>query len=245
MCYNENRNFFKKVIFLAERIYTIPVNEIFEEKDGCPICRLRDILEDRSLEYILGPAMMESDIRIETNKMGFCKEHFFMMASRRSRLPLALMIETHLDEVKKNIKNKKYRPDKSEIKSGNVEKKSCYVCDRIEWSTQRMYATIAKLYSEEMSFRELFRNQPQICFNHYRELMAFAAPKVSSKWKREFEKDVDSITMRTLEEIRDDVHHFTKMFDYRNAGENADFGNSRDSIERAIKYMTTRMPGEK
>ena len=238
-------DFFRKVIFLAEKIYTIPVNEIFEEGQGCPICRLRDILEERSLDYILGAAMMESDVREETNKKGFCKEHFFMMASRRSRLPLALILESHLDEVKKNIKNKKYRPDKKEIKSGDVEKKTCFVCDRIEWSKKRMYATIAKLYSEEMSFRETFRGQPEICFTHYRELMAYSAPLVSSKWRREFEKDVDTITLKTLETIKGDVTHFTKMFDYRNAGENADFGNSRDSIERSIKYMTTRMQGDK
>ncbi|MBE6788139.1 MAG: hypothetical protein E7539_00560 [Ruminococcaceae bacterium] len=230
---------------MAERIYTIPVNEVFEEKDGCPICRLRDILEERSLEYVLGPAMMEDDVRSATNKTGFCKEHFFMMTERRSRLPLALILETHLDEVKKNIKNKSYRPDKKEIKSGNVEKKSCYVCDRIDWAKQRMYATIAKLYSEEMDFRELLRGQSEICFTHYRELHAFSAPLVSSRWRREFEKDVDALTLKSLETIRDDVHHFTKMFDYRNSGENADFKNSRDSIERAINYMTTRMPGGK
>lgn len=230
---------------MAERIYTIPVNEVFEQNDGCPICSLRDILEERSLDYVLGPAMMESDVRIATNKMGFCKEHFFMMAEKRSRLPLALIIETHLDEVKKNIKNKSYRPDKKDIKSGNVEKKSCYVCDRIEWAKKRMYATIAKLYSEEMNFRELFRNQSEICFSHYRELFCYSAPLVSSKWKKEFEKDVDTLTLKTLETIREDVHYFTKMFDYRNSGENADFKNSRDSIERAIRYMTTRLPGEK
>jgi len=230
---------------LAERIYTIPVNEVFEEKDGCPLCRLRDILEERSLEYVLGPAMMESDVRIETNKLGFCKEHFFMMAERRSRLPLALMLESHLDEVKKDIKKKKSRPDKKEIKSGNVEKKSCYVCQRIDWAKQRMYVTLAKLYSEEMEFRALFREQEQICYTHYRELHAFCAPLVSSRWRSEFEKDVDAVTLKYLETLREDVHHFTKMFDYRNSGENADFKNSRDSIERAIKYMTTRIPGGK
>ena len=233
------------MIFLAERIYTIPVNEIFEEKDGCPICRLRDILEERSLDYILGPAMMESDVRIETNKLGFCKDHFFMLAARRSRLPLALMMETHLDEVAKNIKKKKARPDKKEIKSGDVEKKSCYVCQRIDWAKQRMYATIAKLYSEEMAFRTLFRNQPEICFTHYRELHAFSAPLVSSKWRSEFEKDVDTLTLNSLTALREDVHYFTQMFDYRNSGEKADFKNSRDSIERSIRFLTSRMPEEK
>ena len=97
---------------MAERIYTIPVNEVFKERDGCPICKIRDILEERSLEYILGAAMMEPDVRIETNKKGFCKDHFFMMTNRRKRLPLALIMETHLDEIAKDIKHKKLRPDK-------------------------------------------------------------------------------------------------------------------------------------
>lgn len=230
---------------MAERIYTIPVNETFEEKEGCPICRLRDILEERSLEYVLGPAMMESDVRIETNKKGFCKEHFFALAKRRSRLPLALVMETHLDEVKKDIKKKKSRPDKKQIKNRDFEKESCYICDRINWSKDRMYATIAKLYSEEMDFRALFREQEEICFKHYKELHAYSAPLVSSKWRSEFQKDVDELTLKAAEKLRDEVHYFTQMFDYRNAGENADFKNTRDSIERSIKFLTSRLPEEK
>lgn len=52
-------------------ITNIPVGEIFEEKDGCPICRLRNKLEQRAVEYITGAAMMEPDIRMETNRLGF------------------------------------------------------------------------------------------------------------------------------------------------------------------------------
>ena len=67
----------------------------------------------------------------------------------------------------------------------------------------------------------------------------------STDLRSEFEKDIDTLTLNAITSLRDDVHHFTKMFDYRNSGEDADFGNSRDSIERTIKYLTTRMPGEK
>ncbi len=230
---------------MAERIYTIPVNETFEEKDGCPICRLRDILEERSLEYVLGPAMMESDVRIETNKKGFCQEHFFALTKRRARLPLALIMETHLDEVKKDIKKKKSRPDKKQIKNGDFLKETCYVCDRINWAKERMYATIAKLYSEEMDFRNAFREQEYICLRHYKELHAYSAPLVSSKWRSEFQKDVDELTIKAAETLCDEVHYFTQMFDYRNAGENADFKNTRDSIERSIKFLTSRQPEDK
>ena len=63
-------------------ICSIPVNEVFEPKDGCPLCRLRDMLEERVLDYIMGAAMMEPDVRKETNKQGFCYDHFKAMLNR-------------------------------------------------------------------------------------------------------------------------------------------------------------------
>lgn len=38
---------------MRDNIYTIPVSEVFEPKCGCPICRLRDTLENRCVEYIM------------------------------------------------------------------------------------------------------------------------------------------------------------------------------------------------
>ena len=43
-----------------------------------------------------------------------------------------------------------------------------------------------------------------------------------------------------LDELEKDVSHYCKMYDYRNTGKDADWGNSKDSIERAIKFLTTR-----
>ncbi len=227
---------------MGERIYTIPVREIFETADGCPLCRLRNLLEERALDFVLGPAMMESDVRIETNRKGFCKDHLFKMAVRRSRLPMALILETHLDEVMKNIQKKKSRPDKHEMKSGQVAPHDCFVCERIAWSEQRMYANIAKLYSEQEDFRERFHAQPEICYLHYRELFAYSAPAVSGRRRREFEDAVDRLTLQGLQALRQELHHFTEMFDYRNSGENADFGTARDAIERTIGLLTSRNP---
>ena len=90
---------------MADSIYTIPINEIFETECGCPVCAMRNTLEQRCIEYIMGAAMMEPDVRIETNRLGFCKEHLGMMLAQRNRLSLALTLQTHLDEIRKNILN--------------------------------------------------------------------------------------------------------------------------------------------
>ena len=36
-------------------ITNIPIAEVFEEGDGCPICRLRNTLENRAVESICTP----------------------------------------------------------------------------------------------------------------------------------------------------------------------------------------------
>ncbi len=92
---------------MRESILTIPVTDIFEPKCGCPICRLRDTLEQRTVEYIMGAAMMEPDVRMETNKLGFCKTHFEQMRACKNRLSLALMLQSHLQDMQKHIFTRK------------------------------------------------------------------------------------------------------------------------------------------
>ena len=92
---------------MRDDICTIPVSEVFEHNDGCPICRMRDTIEERMTDYILGDAMMEPDVRIETNKTGFCEHHYNNMMSRRGRLQLALMLQTHINEINGEIFKKK------------------------------------------------------------------------------------------------------------------------------------------
>ena len=97
---------------MKEKIYTIPVTDAFAVDCECPLCVLEKKLEDESIEYALGPSLMEPDKRQETNELGFCKEHFEAMYNKQvNRLGLALMIDTFLQE--KNSKIKKIFESKS------------------------------------------------------------------------------------------------------------------------------------
>lgn len=82
---------------MKEQIYTIPVSEAFETRNGkCPLCLLRGKWEQNELDLILGASMMEPDIRIQTNEKGFCNNHLHKMYEKGNRLPLALTLESHL-----------------------------------------------------------------------------------------------------------------------------------------------------
>ena len=92
-----------------QQIYTIPIKEHFgrnneaRAKCPCPLCSLYRMFEENELDIILGTSMMEPDIRIETNRLGFCRTHYDMMFVRKNRLGMALTLESHLDKLRKDI----------------------------------------------------------------------------------------------------------------------------------------------
>lgn len=104
---------------MKETICTIPINDIFMPKDGCPICRMEDMLEKQYVKFITGDAMMEPNIRIETNKKGFCHRHFSQMFTVGQKLPNALILESHLQEIidKYMPAKLKGKPDKNNLRA--------------------------------------------------------------------------------------------------------------------------------
>lgn len=118
---------------MREDICSIPISEIFEPKDGCPFCRMRDMLEDRMATYITGAAMMEPDVRVETNRLGFCHQHFEQILQRGSRLSVALILESLLDEAGKDIlpEDDKLAPKKI-LAAADRRAHSCFVCENVE-----------------------------------------------------------------------------------------------------------------
>ncbi len=226
-------------------ITNIPVTEVFEEGDGCPICRLRDRLESRAVEYIVGAAMMEPDIRIETNKQGFCLAHYRQMLKQRNRLSVALMLESHLDEMEKQVFAGLPIAGKSsrrQAKSAGKAAESCYVCGQLDGALEKMLATVCRTWETQREFRQLFERQDCLCLNHFSDLVEASSGSMSKKAQPEFARAASKLARDYLTSLRGDVHHFCEMYDYRNNTADADWGNSKDSIERAIWYLTSREP---
>ena len=178
-----------------EQIYTIPVNEAFEasvadKSCGCPFCALYNKLEDDELELILGASMMEPDVRIQTNKEGFCRVHYDMMFTRKNRLGMALTLESHLAELKDGIRDGKLfsSPGQKPMKRIGALEESCYVCRRIEFNFAHMIETAVLLWQSDEEFKKKFAAQPYFCLPHYRRLLAYADKRMDKKEFTAFEK---------------------------------------------------------
>ncbi len=226
---------------MRDDICTIPVSEVFEVNDGCPICRMKKTVEDHIIDYIMGAAMMEPDVRIETNKKGFCKEHFNDMLNHKGRLALALMIDTHLDSIGDKILSNSplNTPTK---KAGKVSRlnESCFICDKIEWGMSRMIETLYRCYETEMDFRTLFNSQKQFCLPHYEMLIANMDKKSMRNYGSDFAKNLTRITQDYLSTLSRDLKNYCKVYNYQGNKENCDWDNAKDSVERSIGYLTAQ-----
>ena len=227
---------------MREDICSIPVNDVFMPKDGCPFCRMRDMLEDRMATYITGAAMMEPDVRVETNRLGFCTEHFNQILARGSRLSVALILESLLATVKDEVFPQGKTAPKKVVAAVKSRQQHCFICENIEKNTAHLLESTLKLGQTDPDFRELYSQQPYICLPHYGQVME-AAMKMPKKNFQVFQQETDRLAKKYLEELNGDVTHFCRMFDYRNAG--GDWGNSKDAIERAIQYLTARVPEDR
>ena len=221
---------------MIEKIYTIPVNEAFDLYSDCPICSLYKKLEDIELDSILGAAMMEPDIRIQTNKQGFCGKHFDMMFNMKNRLGLALMIESHLSHnINKSLKGGIFKPAKNSKKI-DKQSQSCYVCAKIDFFLEKMLENTALLWDKEKEFKEKLLKQPYFCMNHYSALLNVGEYSLSKKSYANFADDCQTVMVRYSEKLLADVSWFVKKFDYNY--ENEPWGNSKDAVERAIKFLS-------
>ncbi len=212
-------------------ICTIPVTEIFEINDGCPICRMKKIIEERMVDYIMGDAMMEPDIRIETNKVGFCPSHYDIMFEHKGRLQLALMLQTHIDEINKEIFSSK------KASKGSKISESCFICDKIERGMSRLIETIYRTYEKEEEFREMFNAQPMFCLSHYERLVNGAEKKLLKKQYNSFLQNINNIENKYANELYGKISKFCNMYDYRSRDKNEDYSDCTDAVEKGIEFL--------
>ena len=240
---------------MKERIYTIPVNDAFNEPCECPLCELEAKTSKDLLAYFMGPSMMEPDIRIGTNKKGFCKAHSTAMYNlQENRLGLGLMLQTHQADLcdDLNVKLAQSVPTaesgfqarrKSDYRTNLVKLaeevgervSSCALCDRMEYTMERYIDVILWQYFEDDAFREKFEKTKGFCLPHLSILLRGVAKHLSRKETAVFMNNLSILQNHSMDTMRDELLWFTRKFDYKN--EKEPWGNSRDAVPRTIRKM--------
>ncbi len=193
---------------MKEHNYTIPLTEALEAEVSCFLCKIEDELEERALEYYMGAAVMEPNVRIETNEKGFCRHHAEEMLEMPKKLPLLLALQTRLDAIEKNFKKEK--------KPGRIPEKTCAVCERAQGHMDKCLDNCLWLLKKEPDFLHKYMESEGVCLHHFHALsekMGRADGELYTQLHTHMEKK--------LEKLSADIDSFTRSFDYRNTpGEN-------------------------
>lgn len=230
---------------MAEKIYTIPINEAFDRYDGCPFCYLGNKLEAATLSYCLGASMMEPDVRVEMNQKGFCHIHSNALSDMKNKLGLALILESRLDELikalemppsggKKSLFSARNEgPDAAEAL--NMLSCSCYVCEKIKYTEGRYLSNAVYLWEENGKFRDKFVRQPFFCVTHFTGLLKAAKKEIKASSYAQLYDAAIKLEAGYFMKIREDIGKFCESFDHRNALK--PLGDEKFSIERALKLL--------
>ena len=231
---------------MKEKIYTIPLSEAYENPSECPFCMLEEKLETEAVEHALGAAMMEPDFRIVSNDKGYCRRHFKMMLSQQEALSLALVLDTHLNETIKKIKDaSKEVPAKKIFKKGAEDKllstidsinTSCVICEKLEGTLDKFAEVFWYLYKTEGDFKEKVLKSQGFCLHHFYQIMSKIDSELSGKTKEQARNEICELEISNLERINEEVNWFTKKFDYRFTNEPGK--NAKDSPQRAILKLS-------
>lgn len=233
---------------MLETIYAIPINEEFSKHKensslGCPFCSLRDRMEANEQKIILGAAMMDPEIRKKTNEKGFCREHFDKLAKAQNRLGLALILESHLADVKNGIE--KFSLGDLFVGKGNnalnrleVLERECYLCEKLDYHMSRIYENTVVMWQQDRDFRELFDLVGFFCLKDYGHLIGAAKNILDKKQYEDFYTSVKKKELEYFEIINQNVSEFCRSFDYRNDGENSD--GVKYASEEALDFLKGR-----
>jgi hypothetical protein len=208
---------------MKETIYTIPINDAFDDPNGCPLCRLHAKLESDALEYVMGAAMMEPDVRIQTNKLGFCHKHFENMAAMGKRLPLGLILESHLIELRQSLE-----------KSVGNPAATCFVCDRKDGYMSAYYRNLLYIWQIDAGFRYKLE-KAKICFPHIGALLDVSNLHLKRKQLHDFRNVVSAKAYGRLDELSIKISAFCKSFDHRFSEQ--DLGDAKTAIEQTVAWL--------
>lgn len=245
---------------MKETLYTIPLMDAFSAGDECPFCFIERNVEQDLLDFVLGSgsSYMESDIRSQTDKAGFCRAHFKKMYDYGNTLGNGWILKTHYTQINQELKEQlqMFAPSKASLfgrkkagAEGNsisnwIKKRdqSCYICKSFEETYDRYLDTFFFMYKKDNDLKTRLAESKGLCLHHFGDIMERADRQLNDKQKEEFYPLIFSVMTRAMERVGEDVAWLVEKFDYRN--KDADWKNSKDAVQRGMQKLRGGYPAD-
>lgn len=246
---------------MKEQLYMIPLNDAVNADDECPFCHIERQIEQDLLDFVLGSgsSYMESDIREQTDRQGFCRAHFKKMFDYGNTLGNGWILKTHYKKMLAEFDKQTaaYTPGKISFKSRfskdasatnpvsvwvKEKESSCYICNYFKEHYDRYLDTFFYMYQKDVCFRQKIENGKGFCLVHFGDLCEASDKKLPDKERTAFYEMLCGLMHKNLERLSLDVSWLIEKFDYRN--KDADWKSSKDAIQRGMQKLKGGYPAD-
>ena len=247
---------------MKEKLYNIPINDAVNADDECPFCYIERAIERDLMDFVLGSgsSYMESDVREQTDKAGFCRAHFKKMFDYGNTLGNAWIMKTHMKLVREEMSQAKTMYavtknspvamlKKSSTPGANAfsawsDKRlnSCYICNEFESHYDRYMKTFFEMYFKDEEFKGRVNSHKGFCIPHFSDLLNYASCHLNEKQQKEFSDTFFPLMEANMERLYKYVSWLIDKFDYRYKDE--EWGGAREALQNCMQKLKGGYPAD-
>lgn len=244
---------------MKEKLYTIELTDALRSGDECPLCYLERGLEQAAIEFVLGSSYMESDMREQTDRQGFCRNHTKQMFDYGNALGNAWIMKSRLDYLRNGLQKQMsdFVPEKTSMldkwkKKGNEgtsvgnwirsQESHCYICTRIRETYDRILETFVYMVKNDKDFLNMVKESKGFCIHHFGDLMEVCEKNLDMTQKAALFPVLFKKMTGELNRLQEDIDWMIEKYDYRNADK--DWKNSKDALPRTMQKIVSGYPAD-
>jgi hypothetical protein len=221
------------------------VHDAYANPGECPVCLLQHAAERTYLRSFQHSRVMEPNVRVQTNRQGFCPSHFRALYDGENKLGLGLVVHTHLlqrvpeigravDEIVKSAAGR-HGTDRAAAGAGELLRDTCFICSLLRADCERYAVTILYLWNRDPDFLPAFRASRGFCVPHFVMMIQRASRSMKTDRFRRWLEDAVPLMKESLESLTGDLQAFTQLHQAGNPGPGTD--RERSALGRTLQKL--------
>lgn len=243
------------------------IHDAYAAGGECPLCTVMNEANQRYVSSFRGMRVMAPEVRVQTNKTGFCPQHYEELYRGEGKLGLSLMVHTHihyaLPWLRKQLTQATSLKDTTPehqwkrwirrlLRAGTDSSalntlassltqflNRCYICDLLSGDLDRYTFTVLYLWQHDPEFLPTLRNSKGFCLSHFAALLEQARRTLSTSRQSQWLQVIVPLMIENLERLEREVYAFTQMYHHTDTHQPTEAEQS--ALKRTLQKMCGRL----
>ena len=223
------------------------VHDVYAGGGECPLCSLEEAAETTYLRSFQHSRVMEPNVRVQTNRKGFCPTHYRKLYEGENKLGLALVVHTRLQHVVELVdacldamgKAAEGRNPKRQLAAAAAPiaalRGSCFICDLLSADMQRYAFTVLYLWSRDTGFNAVYRGSNGFCVPHFTAVFDEAFRSLRPDRLRAWLGDTIPLMKGSLGRLEGELLAFTQLHQAGNTSPGT--GAEKTALGRTLQKL--------